>query len=357
MTKKKHHSIKKILASIASFFTVTVPHHFVKLKQSITLPVVTIFVAFCIGVYHWFSYLIPFTDNAFVVTNVTPVAADVSGFVTEIYVKNGEVVKQGQPIFKVYQRPYQLTYQQTCADYKAGIKKILVFERQIKETIALVKSIEAELGKVNFELNLKEDRSVVEAVSVLEIKKLYYDKETLANKCQSLRQKIATLKASILEQKQIVKSLKAKKDFAKVNLDLTVVKAPGDGVIDNMYVSNHTPIRIHQPIFSFIDTSNYYIQANFNETDLRYARLGDKVIIIMRMYYFTKIFHGVIVNGLWAAQRQKTAVKSQIQEVSNQNDWLLLPQRFPLQIKILDPDPNYPLHPGASAYVYIKTKR
>ncbi|WP_232220561.1 biotin/lipoyl-binding protein [Legionella tunisiensis] len=50
--------------------------------------------ALLIGIFHLFSYLLPFTDNAFVVTNVTPVAADVSGFITEIYVKNGQHVKK-----------------------------------------------------------------------------------------------------------------------------------------------------------------------------------------------------------------------------------------------------------------------
>jgi multidrug resistance efflux pump len=136
-----------------------------------------------------------------------------------------------------------------------------------------------------------------------------------------------------------------------------VVRAPSNGVVDNMYISTNTPIKIHEPVFSFIDTTNYYIQANLNETDLRNVRVGDKVTIKLRMYYFDKIFHGVIVNTLWAADRQTTSAKTQLQKVQNENEWLLLPQRFPVQIKVLDVDPNYPLNPGASAYVYISTKK
>ena len=327
------------------------------IKQQATLPVVVLILALLIGIFHFFSYLFPFTDNAFVVTNVTPVAADVSGFITEIYVKNGEKVKKNQPIFTVYRVPYQLMYQQAKADYHAGLKKIIVYEKQIERTEASVKSVNAELGKAQYELGLKVHKSVAEAVSVLDIKKLSYDVTTLSNKKASLERQINVLKAKIEEQKHTVAGLKAKKDNAKINLDLTIVRAPGDGVIDNMYVSTDTPIKIHQPIFSFIDTSNYYIQANFNETDIRFVRPGDKVYIILRMYYFDKIFHGVVANTLWAAERQSTAPRSQIQLVNNENEWLLLPQRFPIQIRILDPDPNYPLHPGASAYVYISTKR
>ena len=59
------------------------------LKNEINLPIIVIIIGILIGTYHIFSYMIPFTDNAFVVTNVSPVAADVSGYITEIYVRGG----------------------------------------------------------------------------------------------------------------------------------------------------------------------------------------------------------------------------------------------------------------------------
>lgn len=327
------------------------------MHNELNLPIIVIFIAVIIGIYHVFSYMVPFTDNAFVVTNITPVAADVSGFITDIHVKNGQPVKKNDPIFVVYQEPYRLALAQATANYQQALKKIIVLQKQIDKTNALIKSTQAELDKAKYELGLKKDISVAEAVPQLEIRKLGYDVETLANRLNSLKQEVEVLKAQIEEQNQTVASLKAKMDDAQVNLDLTTVRAPADGVIDNMYVSPNTPIKIHEPVFSFIDTSNYYIQANFNETDLRNVRVGDKVYIMLRMYYFDKIFHGEIVNTLWAAERQTTSPKSQIQKVQNENEWLLLPQRFPVQIKILDPDPNYPLNPGSSAYVYVSTKK
>lgn len=327
------------------------------LLKQFNLPIIIVGIAAIIGIYHLFSYMIPFTDNAFVVTNVTPVAADVSGFITDIYVKNGQKVKKDDPIFKVYQEPYKLAYEQATADYQQGLKKIVVLQKQISKTNSLIKSTDAELGKAKYELSLKQAQDVSEAVPALEIKKLSYDVDMVNNRLLSLHNEVDVLNAQIEEQQQLVASLKAKMNNAKINLDLTIVKAPSDGVIDNMYVSPNTPIKIHEPVFSFIDTTNYYIQANFNETDLRNVRVGDKVKIILRMYYFDKVFHGEVVNTLWAAERQTTSAKSQIQKIQNENEWLLLPQRFPVQIKILDADSNYPLHPGSSAYVYISTSK
>ncbi len=324
--------------------------------REINLPLLVIGLAVLLSVYHLFSYLIPFTDNAFVVTNITPIAANVSGFISEIHVRNGQKVHQDDPIFTVFQRPYQLAYAQAHANYEQGRQRIQVLEKQRAKAQALVKAAAADLHKAEYELKLKQGQEVAEAVAMLEVKKLVFEVQNAEQKMHSAEQEVAIILAQIKEQQQTLLSLKAQQDNALLNLNLTVVRAPNSGVVDNFYLALKTPIKIHEPVASFIDTSNYYIQANFNETDLRKVRVGDKAYIILRMYYFDKVFHGVVTNGLWAAERQTTVAKSQLQKVQNENEWLLLPQRFPLQIKILDLDPNYPLNPGASAYVYIATR-
>ena len=325
------------------------------LKNEINLPIIVVLLGFIIAVYHIFSYMIPFTDNAFVATNITPIAADVSGYITDVYVKNGQAVKKDQPLFKVYQEPYRLALEQAKSKYEEAQEHVKVIQRETQKTTSLLKTANFELEKAQYEYNLKKTSDVSKAVSGLEVKKLYYDVQASTNQRNALQNQINVEDQQIQQELKLINSLKAEMDNAQVNMDLTIVRAPSDGMIDNMYISSGTPIKIHEPLFSFIDTSNWWIQANFNETDLRRVRAGDKVVIMLRMYYFDKIFHGEVVNKIWAADRQNISAHSQQQKVNNENQWLMLPQRFPLQIKILDPDPNFPLNPGASAYVYIKT--
>ena len=97
------------------------PRVFKVLKNEISLPIIVIVLGVLIGIYHIFSYMIPFTDNAFVVTNVSLVAADVSGYITAIYVKNGQPVKKDQPLFMVYQEPYRLAYEQAKSKNKKAL--------------------------------------------------------------------------------------------------------------------------------------------------------------------------------------------------------------------------------------------
>ncbi|MCH9756523.1 MAG: HlyD family secretion protein [Gammaproteobacteria bacterium] len=323
-------------------------------KNEINLPVVVVGLAIVLIIYHIFSYWIPFTNNAFVATNVTPVAADVSGYITHIYVKNGQSVKQGMPLVKVYQEPYRLAYEYAKAKYEQAIERVSVIEHQTKKTLDLFHAATFDYEKAKIKFRLKNNPSVSEAVPVLEVKVLNYNLQAMEKKKDALEKQITVEDQQIVEQRKKIKALKAEMDNALVNFNLTIVRAPTDGIVDNMYISKGTPVKIRTPLFSFIDTSSWWVQANFNETDLRRIRPDDEAIVILRMYYFTKIFHGRVVNTIWAADRQHTVQRTQQQKVANENEWLLIPQRLPLQIQILDPDPNFPLQPGASAYVYIK---
>ncbi len=323
-------------------------------KDKFNLPTMIIIVAMIIGFFHFFSYLFPFTDNAFVVANVQAVAADVSGYVTNIYVKNGEFVKKNTPLFQVFDTPYRLAYQKARASYEEAVAGIAVLEEEAKKDRSLIAALESKLGKLNYEYGLKKNNMVNRSVSRLEIKRLQYDVAQINHQTQAIRNELAMNGKQTLQLFKKIAALKAEKENAKINLSLTLVRAGSDGMVDNLYISSGHPVVKHKPLFSFINTDEWFIQANFNETDLRYVKPGNKVIIVLRMYYFRKIFHGIIVNNLWVANRQKTAQRNQQQIISNNNEWLNLPQRFPLQIKILDPDPSYPLNPGASAYVYIK---
>ncbi len=324
------------------------------LPKDFGLPFVVIFIGFFIGLVHLFSYMIPFTNNAFVATNVTPVAADVSGYVTKIYVKNGQQVKKNDPLIRVYQKPYQLEYQAAKAKYEAAIERIGVIQKQTQKSNELLKAAVYNYEKAKIEYLYRDRIQVREAVPKLTRKTLEYNLQVKEKTKNAFIKQIAIEDQQIREQMKRVEMLKADMEHAKVNLDLTIVRAPADGYVDNLFIATGTPIKIHTPLFSFIDTSKWWIQANFDETDLRRIRPGDEAIIVLRMYYFRKIFHGRIVNAIWVADRQKTASRSQQQRVTNENQWLLIPQRLPLQIEITDPDPSYPLQPGASAYVYLK---
>ena len=218
-------------------------------KNEINLPITVIIIGLCIITYHIFSYMLPITNNAFVVTNITPIAADVYGYITDVYVKNGQAVKKGVPLIKVYQKPYRLAYQYAKAKYYEAIEQVHVIERQTKKTTDLLKAATFEYEKARLEYNLKNASNVKRAVPTLEVRLLGYRWQAIEKKKESLRKQIAVEDQQIIAQRKKIKALKAAMDNALVNLNLTIVTAPTDGIVDNLYISPGTPVKIRTPLF------------------------------------------------------------------------------------------------------------
>ena len=120
-------------------------------KDKINFPIFIIIVAVLIGAISFFSYLIPFTDNAFVVANNQTVAADVSGYISKIYVKNGQKVQNGQPLFQVYDEPYKQSLAKSTAAYQQAKSSLDEQLQQIIKDNSALKSSQIKLDKAKTE--------------------------------------------------------------------------------------------------------------------------------------------------------------------------------------------------------------
>ncbi len=327
---------------------------FNRLKQWFTFTNTIILIGILTTIIYLFSYLFPFTDNAFVVNNVRPVAALANGYITGLYVKNGEPVKKGQKLFTVFKKPYIYAVEQLSAD-------LAVAEAQLK---ALNKTYERDLKLSDNEqrtyIKLAQDDKKyqrgyqLKSISLITMQNSQQETQAAKDKWEASVKQLEIDQHQIQAQKQQIKSLSARLKNAQVNLELTDVYAQGNGIIQNLFFTLGTPVNVNQPLFSLVDTDNIYIQANFNETDLRDVRKGVRVLIYPRMYLGRKVFHGIIESDYWGANRQLVDNRTQLQNVINENQWILLPQRLPVIIRVTDPNPHYPLRVGSSAYVYVQ---
>ncbi len=304
-----------------------------------------------------FSYHFPLTNNAFVVANIRPVAANVTGYITTIYIKNADYVKKGQPLFTVFKKPYELAYTKAVSDVGAADARLITRLKQVEKTQHLIQSQQSIYNKLDFDYQRYASALREHAVSEIRTKNLSHEKNAALGTLNALKKELEINRQAIIVERMSINALTAVMENAKVNLDETTVYAKNNGIVQNMFVSLGTPIDIRKPIFSFVDTESMFIQANFNETDLRFVHEGNCVTIYTRMYFGSRVYHGIVTSRNWAASRQVTDHRSQEQIVTNsENNWFLLPQRFPVQIKIIDYDPvHFPLGIGASAYVYIHT--
>ncbi len=71
------------------------------------------------GLAYWWLYsrLEVSTENAYVVGNITPISAEVSGTVVALFVDDNMMVQPGDPIAQIDPVPFQAQVDQALADF------------------------------------------------------------------------------------------------------------------------------------------------------------------------------------------------------------------------------------------------
>lgn len=301
--------------------------------------------------YYFFTNRHPNTSDAFVTANVRPVSPQVSGYLQAVYVKNNETVKKGQKLFLIDPAPFQIALKKANAELKFAQKKLGLLKIQITGDKDNITSAQYALksAKSNYERSAKIAKSGAITASKLE------QLEDTLGQAQAAFD-LAQNKL-LLDQTQLtistgnIATYKLTVQQAQLNLNETVVKAVSNGVVTNLHMATGTYVGVGHPVCAFVDTEHWFVQANLKETDLGHVRNGQKVKIVLSLYPGHP-FKGTVL-GSGSVDRRTTNPNSFLQEVVKENEWILLPQRIPVQISIDNPSKKYPLHVGASASVTI----
>ena len=302
------------------------------------------------------TYLFPVTDEAFVINNVTAISSAVTGHVEQIYIQNGQNLKKNDNILLIKPEQYHLEYSGSKAQYEQAQVGLDVLAKRIEVTNAGLKAAINQLERMKYEYAQKSSTDVANGVPQIELKTLEFNIKSQQDTVFGLKKQVELETVELKQAKIGIKTLKAAEEKAAIDVVDTLVKAPTDGYIQNMYLGIGSSALAHEGLFNFVDTENTYIQANFNETDIANIKAGDEVLIFPRAYLGRKIFHGIVMSDNWSVNRQHIIPLKETQIIFSQNHWINLPQRLPVQIKVLDTDSKYQLRAGMSTYVYVRTK-
>ncbi len=328
-------------------------------RNKVILILVTI-VLLCL-LYYVYLHRHPRTDNAFVVGNTIPISALVPGYITDIYVVNNQQVKKGDKLFTVYKKPYELALAQLQADLKATHFTTLALQSEITVNQLQYDQALAQYNNAKYLFEQSEWLYKKNAVSQQETESLMTKFKVADSALKIATGNLDMVKNQYQNSLATEDSLTAQVENAKVNLQMTTVYAQSNGIVSNMYITKGvyaapgTPM-LGSALFSFTDTDTWWIQANMKETELNKVEEGQKVWIKLWIYP-EEIFEGKITKIGWNVNRQNSSTVNFLQDVQDENDWFLLPQRFPVQIEITDKNiEKYPLHVGLTATVVIDTK-
>jgi membrane fusion protein (multidrug efflux system) len=299
------------------------------------------------------------TDDAYVGAQKVLITPDISGKIEKVVVREGQRVNEGDILFEIDPVPFRLALQQAQANlataktnYDTLRSNIQIYgqmgdlaqqgvdlkRRDVDRKTSLVKS--------NFGSQLDLDNSTTGLV-------------TASAQLELLKQQIATSKNQLLgnpdlplEQFPPYAMAKAALDQAQRNLDHSVLRAPMNGVatqVDSIQLGRF--VVAGTPVFSIIDTSKPWVDANPKESDFTYVAVGQPVTVDVDAFP-DHVFKGTI-GSLSPGTGAQFAILPPQNATGN---FVKVVQRVPVRI-YFDPDDKMVarLKAGMSSYVSIDT--
>jgi multidrug efflux system membrane fusion protein len=126
---------------------------------------------------------------------------------------------------------------------------------------------------------------------------------------------------------------------ARLDLERCRVVAPFDAYVTNMNISEGAYARPGSPLFTLIDTRNWWVIANYRESKLKAIRPGMHVDVYL-MSHPDHRFNGVMESIGFGVFPEDGAVTNGLPNIERTLNCVHLSARFPVRVHVQDPDPT-----------------
>jgi multidrug efflux system membrane fusion protein len=144
----------------------------------------------------------------------------------------------------------------------------------------------------------------------------------------------------------------AKVDTARLDLERCHVFAPFDAYVTNMNISEGAYARPGGSMFTLVDTRTWWVVANYREAELRSIRKGGRVDVYL-MERPDRKFQGVVESVGYAVFPEDGKVSAGLPDIEKTLNWVHLAARFPVRVRVEDPDPSL-FRIGASSVTVVR---
>ena len=139
---------------------------------------------------------------------------------------------------------------------------------------------------------------------------------------------------------------------AQLNLDWCQARAPFDGYVTSMNISQGAYAHPGTPIFTLINTSTWWVLANYRESKLKHIHPGMHADVYL-MEHPGRRFNGVVDSVGRGVFPEDGGTVNGFPDVDRTLNWVHLSARFPVRVRVTDPDPDLFLV-GATAVSVVR---
>jgi multidrug resistance efflux pump len=281
--------------------------------------------------------LTPYTSQARVQAFVVAVAAEVSGTVLKVHVKNNDEVKQGQVLLGIDPSQYQIALQKSRSDYES-------VRRSVNASVAAVEAAKASLqaakaNHVKAEQDARRQEQLyaedpgaisvrrVESAQATRVEARSHEKAAEAD----LRRAQETAGERGDNNAQLL-SARAAIEKAELDLKRSTVTAPARGLVTDLQTDVGHFAQAGAPLMTLIAIHDLWINADMTENNLGNVKPGDKVAIVLDVMP-GEVLKGRIRSVGSGVSSGQEAQPGTLPTIENSRDWLRQAQRFPVAVE------------------------
>lgn len=295
------------------------------------------------------------TDNAYVQQDKVSVSSDVAGRIVAVGVKENQLVKAGDLLFRIDPEPYRIavqqaqaaiaaaqvqlntdrvTYQGTGADIQAARDRIAQAQEDFDRQATLMQR--GFTTRANFQAaqhGLEQARAQL---------------QNAQSGAAEARAKLAT-GAAVPGENPAIAAARVQLEKARLDLSRTEVRAPIDGIVSQTKsLQVGAQMITGLPAVTIVSNKPAWIDANFKETELDRMRVGQCALVSFDAYPHLRLKGHVESIGAG------TGSEFSVLPAQNANgNWVKVTQRVPVRIAIDDKSPREMIA-GLSADVEVK---
>ncbi len=285
------------------------------------------------------------------------VSPDISGEITELTVAEGDTVKKGQLLARIYADVYNIQRSQAASGVAQSQAQVGVQQAQVGNSQAALGALQAQQDQAERTYNMQ--------------KKLYDDKVISANEFNvadaayksskanynAAIQGINGVKASVQSARANVQTAQASLQKANTDLGRTSILAPTDGVVSLLNVKKGEKVagnsfNVGTEMLRIANMDKIEVRVDVGENDVPKVKLGDSALISVDAYSNRK-FKGIVTK----IASSNNGAASQLGAVSTDVT------QYKVYVRILKDSyvdllgkGSFPFRPGMSANADIQTQ-
>lgn len=312
-----------------------------------------------------FTSSVMVTDNAYVRGQITVMAPQVNGYVTEVLVKDFQHVKEGEPLLRIDDRIYAQRVAQAQATLDSARAALANSDQsqaqnraQIASARATLSAGQAELQRSRNETKRYEELAAQQLVSINDRDKFRTAQASAQASVQQSQAQIRIAEETLVSTQVARKSLEAQVESAQAQLELaridlanTVIHAPRDGQI------SEASVRVGQYVAAgsqllFLVPDTLWVVANYKEGQTWGMAIGQPAT------FSVDAFQDQVLRGRVQEIAPATGSEFSVLRPDNASgNFTKVVQRLPVRISINKGQKlAAQLRPGMSVIVRVDTR-